>query len=347
LVIKVAINGYGTIGKRIAEALYRHPGLDVIGIAKINLDYSINLALKKKFRIYTVKDNIEKFRSAGYQVHGSIEDMVSEADVVIDATPAGLGARYKDVYVKYRKPVIFQGGEDPSVAELSFSTLCNYEDALGVSSLRVVSCNTTGVLRVICLLDREFGVEKARVVIIRRGADPREDARGPINSLKLDSISIPSHHALDAKLVKPGLDIETYALVASTTLMHIQVLFIKLKESVSKDKFLNVFEKVRRFILIDAIRTGIDSTSKIIELARDLGRFRNDIPENVLWINTLKVEDKEVSFIQAIHQESIVIPENIDAIKAMFELERDLWSAVSSTDQYLNLGLRLFDKEYN
>ena len=38
----------------------------------------------------------------------------------------------------------------------------------------------------------------------------------------------------------------------------------------------------------------------------------------------------------AIHQESIVIPENIDAIRAMFNLA-DKWTSIEKTDKALGL----------
>jgi glyceraldehyde-3-phosphate dehydrogenase (NAD(P)) len=40
----------------------------------------------------------------------------------------------------------------------------------------------------------------------------------------------------------------------------------------------------------------------------------------VVWKDSIAVVDGEVFVTQAIHQEAIVVPENIDAIRAMFEL---------------------------
>ncbi len=338
LTLKIGINGYGTIGKRIADALTKLNGVKIIGVAKTKPDYSVHIALEKGFRIYTLKENIQLFKNKGVEVEGSVEDLVEQSDIVIDATPGGVGRKYVELYRKYGKPAIFQGGEKPDIVDISFNSFCNYEEVEGKKYVRVVSCNTTGLLRIICLLNEEFGVEKVRATIIRRGADPKEDKRGPINSIKLDPAKIPSHHALDVKTVLPWLDIITAAYAVPTTLMHVHSVYLVLKNPVTKDRLLDVFSKTRRILLVDADKSGIDSTAKIVEMARDSGRYRYDIPESIIWVNTLRVDGKEVLLTQAIHQESIVIPENIDAVKALAGLEQDKWKAIRETDELLGLG---------
>ena len=52
-------------------------------------------------------------------------------------------------------------------------------------------------------------------------------------------------------------------------------------------------------------------------MAREMGRPRNDIYEAVVWRDSVSVSDNEVYFFLAVHQEAIVIPENIDAIRAV------------------------------
>ncbi len=43
-------------------------------------------------------------------------------------------------------------------------------------------------------------------------------------------------------------------------------------------------------------------------------------------------------YYQAIHQEADVVPENVDAIRAMFELETDKMKSIEKTDR--SLGIR-------
>ncbi|MEM1921823.1 MAG: type II glyceraldehyde-3-phosphate dehydrogenase [Desulfurococcaceae archaeon] len=339
MVVKIGINGYGTIGKRIADALTRFQDFIVTGIVKTKPDYGAFIAKSKGFKIYSIRENIDLFKKSNIEIEGSIEDLIEESDLIIDTTPGGLGRSYlHTLYSKYGKSIIFQGGEKHDIVETSFNSICNYEEAFNKKYVRVVSCNTTGLLRIICLIDEEIGVEKVKAVIVRRGADPKEDTRGPINSIVLDPPQIPSHHAIDVKTVLPKLDIETIAFAVPSTLMHVQYLNIFLKEKTSLDRIIEIFSKVKRIQLVNAKETGLDSTSKLIEYARDKGRYRYDIPENIVWLDTMKIDNKELTLVQAIHQESIVIPENIDAVKSITGLERDKWQAIRDTDEKLGLG---------
>ena len=53
-----------------------------------------------------------------------------------------------------------------------------------------------------------------------------------------------------------------------------------------------------------------------MEYAKDLGRSRGDMPEVCVWSDTIGVWGNKLMYMQAIHQESDVVPENIDAIRA-------------------------------
>ena len=60
----------------------------------------------------------------------------------------------------------------------------------------------------------------------------------------------------------------------------------------------------------------IRSTAEIMELAKDLGYARGDMPEICIWKEGIGVHENKLLYMQAIHQESDVVCENIDAIRA-------------------------------
>jgi len=62
--------------------------------------------------------------------------------------------------------------------------------------------------------------------------------------------------------------------------------------------------------------TGIKATAQLIEAARD-ARPRNDIMELVVFEESVSVDGRELMLFQAVHQEAIVVPENIDAVRAL------------------------------
>jgi glyceraldehyde-3-phosphate dehydrogenase (NAD(P)) len=334
--IKVALNGYGTIGKRVANAIMLQPDMKLIGIAKTSPNYEAFVAQKMGINIYVPQESIKSFDEAGIKVAGNIEDMIKESDIVVDATPNGVGAQYKELYQKFGKNAIFQGGEKANVADVSFSSLCNYNEALGKKYIRVVSCNTTALLRTICTLNKLSKVEKVRATIVRRAADPKEVKKGPINALVPDPASVPSHHAKDVNSVLKDLDIITMAVIAPTTYMHMHLLNVTLKSQVSKEDVINQFLNTNRFLLVRG-KSKVNSTAEIIEVARDLGRIRNDIPEVVIFEDSIYTMGNEVFLMYAVHQESIVVPENIDAIRASLNLA-SAEDSIKITNTSLNIG---------
>ncbi|MGC9208561.1 MAG: type II glyceraldehyde-3-phosphate dehydrogenase [Nitrososphaeria archaeon] len=333
--IRVSVNGYGTIGKRVADAVLMQPDMELVGVSKRAPDYEAKIATSRGIRVFVEKEAIDSFRSAGIEVSGTREDMIRASDVVIDATPDGVGERNKELYVKLGRPAIFQGGEEPHVAEASFSALCNYDDVQGKKYVRVVSCNTTGMLRVLCSLRKVLRIRKARVTLIRRAADPREVKKGPINAVMLNPVKLPSHHADDVKTVLGNVDILTSAYVVPTTLMHVHSMMLEIEGSAATRDVIEALESSPRIVGVSGA-SGISSTAEIIEAFRDLGRKRNDVPEVVLFEDSVYAMGNELLLSYAVHQESIVVPENIDAIRAIFGLMR-ADDSISLTDRTLGI----------
>jgi len=69
-----------------------------------------------------------------------------------------------------------------------------------------------------------------------------------------------------------------------------------------------------------------------MEFARDIGRTWGDLHEIFVWEDGVKVECNKVWYFQAIHQESDVVPENVDAIRALMSTESDWRASVARTD---------------
>jgi glyceraldehyde-3-phosphate dehydrogenase (NAD(P)) len=333
--VKVAVNGYGTIGKRIASAILKNSDFSLVGVAKYTPDYRALIAAREGIKLFVPREKLEAFRSLGVEPEGYIDYLLEEAELIYDASPGGQGIKNKELYIKLKKPVVFQGGEDPTVAEISYSTLCNYTKAMGKKYVRVVSCNTTGILRVLCTLGIE-SIKSVFATIIRRASDPGEDIRGPVNSVKIDSSKLPSHHAIDVKTVIGDLDIESVAVAVPSTLMHMHVLEIKLREGTRVD-FEELKERSRGRIV--GISSNLaDTTGKLIEIARDAGRPRNDIYENVVFTNMFEYRGNRLILVQAVHQEAIVIPENIDVAYSIMNMETDVYKVIDRVNRTLNIG---------
>ncbi len=334
--IKVAINGYGTIGKRVADAVAAQPDMEVIGVSKTSVSAEAYIAGKRGYPLY-IADLTKKpeFEKAGIEVAGDVEAMVKGADIIIDATPGGVGAKNRPLYERLGKKAIYQGGEGHDVAGFSFNAHANYKEAIGKQFARVVSCNTTGLVRLIHALDQAFGVERVRAVMIRRGADPGDVKRGPVDAIVLNPTTIPSHHGPDVLTVLPHINIVTLAMIVPTTFMHMHSIQMDLKRKTSRDEVMAVFEKHNRIGIVRKA-TGIKSNAQLREYTQDLGRPRTDLWENGVFEESVSVlNGKEFYCFQAIHQEADVVPENIDCIRAMMGTVKDPEESIRMTNKAL------------
>ena len=264
---KIAVNGYGTIGKRVADAVKAQDDMEVIGISKTKPNYEAAVAHQLGYDIYAPAANLGAFEKAGMPAAGTIEEMVEKADLVVDCTPGGVGEENKPLYQKAGVKAIWQGGESHPLAGFSFNAVCNYEKALGRDLVRVVSCNTTGLCRVIYPIDKELGVKKVRVTLARRAADPNDVKKGPINAIVPDPIKLPSHHGPDVKSVLPQINITSAALKIPTTLMHLHTVNMEVNTDCTAEDIKKIFASQSR---IRFVGQGISSTAEIMEVARDI-----------------------------------------------------------------------------
>src|SRR3989440_304723 len=334
---KIAINGYGTIGKRVADAVAAQDDMRVAGVAKTKPDFEAKLAIRKGYPLYAANADVaSKFEKAGVKTAGTLEDLVKAADLVVDCTPEESG--YKSLYEKAGVKAIWQGGEEHSLTNLSFNAAANYADCLGAPFVGVPSCHTTGLIRTLYPLDANVGVEKVLAVMVRRATDPGDSKKGPINAIEPE-LEMPSHHGPDVQSVLPDLDIHTIAVKVPTTIMHLHALAVDLKKSADATQILDVWKRFPRITLVSG-GDGVKSTAQIMEMARDLSRSRSDLYEIAVWRDGVHVVDgKRLYYFQAVHQESDVVPENVDAVRAMLELERDARESMEKTDRSLGIGI--------
>lgn len=333
----IGINGYGTIGKRVADAVSLQDDMKVVGITKRTPNFEAQMAAERGYDIY-MSDPLKEddFLEMGIKVSGTIDDLYSKIDLIVDCTPEGVGARNLEFYQRAGIKGVFQGGEKHEKIGKSFNSFANYKENIGADFVRVVSCNTTGLCRTLTPIKELAGIKKVRAVMVRRGADPGQINKGPINSIVPNPSTVPSHHGLDVQTVMSGLNIITMALLVPTTLMHQHNVMVELESNVSVDDIIETFEKTSRVRIVD-VSQGLGSTAEIMEYAKDLGRSRGDLFEIAVWKESINIADNELYYMQAIHQESDVIPENIDAIRAMLKMETKPKKSIYQTNKNMEI----------
>ncbi|MEG3224977.1 MAG: glyceraldehyde-3-phosphate dehydrogenase [Methanobacteriales archaeon Met13] len=333
----VGVNGYGTIGKRVADAVSCQDDMKIVGVTKRTPDFEAQMAVQKGYPLYISAPEREGlFEEAGISVKGTINDLHDMVDIMVDCTPEGIGAQNMKVYKEKGIKGIFQGGEKQEAIGHSFNSFTNFKDAWGADYVRVVSCNTTGLCRTLKPIDDLCGIKKVRAVMVRRGADPGQVKKGPINAIVPNPPTVPSHHGPDVQTVMYDLNITTMALLVPTTLMHQHNLMVELESVPSIDEVIDTLEATPRVMLFEASR-GAGSTAEIMEYARDMGRPRSDLFEIAVWKESINVNEGELFYMQAIHQESDVVPENVDCIRAMLEMEEDPDKSISKTNKAMGI----------
>lgn len=335
---RIAVNGFGTIGKRVARAVKLQDDMELVGVTKTKPTYEASIALKEGMPLYTIDDKqLAAFEEQGLKVTGVLSDLLTKVDLVVDCTPNGVGEENKKLYEEAGVKAIFQGGEEHELAGLSFNAFSSYDQAQGRQWSRVVSCNTTGLIRTLYPLDRVFKIEESFAAIIRRGADPAESKGSALNAVE-PSLHVPTHHGVDVKTVLPWLNISTMAVKVPTTNMHVHCIQAKLKKKgVKTSDVLSLWDQMPRIRFVSG-KHGIKTSGQIMEIARDLGRHSGDFAETVVWEDGTHVVGDSLYYYQAVHQESDVIPENIDCIRSMMELEKDASRSIRKTDKSLGIS---------
>jgi len=337
--LQVGINGYGTIGKRVADAVREQPDMEVLGVAKTRPNFEAEVAVENGYPLYAaIEDRMDQFGEAGIELAGTVEELVAESDVVVDACPSGVGADNAEMYREHDTPALLQGGEDADAVDVSFNARANYEAAADADLVRVVSCNTTGLSRLIAPLQEAYGIEKVRATLVRRGGDPAQTGRGPINDILPNPVTLPSHHGPDVNTIFPDLAIDTLGLKVPATLMHTHSINVTLENPpADADPVRELLaDEDRTFVIPEHM--AIDGAGKLKEYAQDCDRPRADVWENCIWGESLTIEDDDLYLFQAIHQESDVVPENVDAIRAVTGTA-DREESMARTDEAMGMGL--------
>ncbi|MDY6817347.1 MAG: type II glyceraldehyde-3-phosphate dehydrogenase [Halobacteriales archaeon] len=326
--IQVGINGFGTIGKRVAAAVTEMPDMSLTGISKASANHTADAARDRGYDIYVPDSRREDFDTKDMRVAGTVDDLIDRSEIIVDTTPEGMGAEYRPIYEEHETPAIFQGGEASDVAPVSFTARANYAEAMSQEYVRIVSCNTTGLNRLFAPLIEEYGVERAMVTLVR--------CRGEHAVISADPVKPPSHHGPDALEVLPELgEIQTMGMKVPTVRHHFHTVNVELAAEPTEDAIRETLDAESRIHLIDG-DLEMNSGWDLQEFALDRGRERMNLYENQIFDDSITVDGNQLYLFQSIHRESDVIPENIDAIRAITGTA-DRRESMAMTDEALGI----------
>lgn len=336
--VRVGVAGYGVIGQRLADGVALQKDMELVGIADIKPTLAIR-ALKERcmpYDLYLVNDeNKKRFKELNIPISGSFDDLVEKVDIMLDSSPGGIGIKNKELYKKYGKKAIFQGGESDDIADVFFHGYANYKKGLNREFLKLTSCNTTGLIRAVDCLDRSVGVENVAITIIRRVADPGDYHRGLTNALQIDHA--PSHQAVDLMSIMPHINATGILVHTPVTHGHIITIVAKTKRKILKEEAIKIFSAHPR-IRVVRIEDGFLGNASLFRYARDLGNPRGDMYEIALWEESIVNSGEDIMFAINIPQEAVTIPETIDGIRAATGMQKDMTEGTKLTNKYLGMG---------
>lgn len=336
--VRVAINGYGVIGKRVADAVGLQADMAVAGIADVAADWRTQVAVQKGFRVFGATESAAQAMSgAGVKIAGLLPGLLAEADVVVDCTPKHIAAANVDAYRAAGLKFILQGGEKHAVTGHSFVAESSYAGAVGRPSTRVVSCNTTSVVRTLTALKTAGLLGAARGTLLRRATDPWESHESGIMNTLVPEATIPSHQGPDAQSVDPELDVVTMAVKVPQTLSHLHYWNVRLTRACDTEQVLDAFRASSRIALIRG-DNGLPALNSVKEWMLDIGRPHGDLYEVALWEDMITVRGEELFYAYMVDNQAIVIPETIDAIRAIWGIESNPAASIAATNAALGIG---------
>lgn len=339
--IRIAVNGYGVIGKRVAGAVARQQDMSMIGVSDVVTDWRARMVTKNGLSLFgATPEHVGAMRAAGLEVAGTLDELLGQVDVVVDCTPKHIAAKNIDLYRRRGLKFIVQGGEKHSTTGHSFVAESNYVSALDREATRVVSCNTTSIVRTLTALKRAGLLQRARGTLLRRATDPWESHESGIMNTLVPEPEIPSHQGPDAQSVDPDLDVVTMAVKVPETLAHLHYWSVQMTRPASKEEVLDAFRTSSRIALINT-GDGLVALNVVKELMADRGRPHDNLYEVALWADMLRVQRDELFYAYMVDNQAIVIPETIDAIRALHGGVRTASESIVRTNAALGIASAL------
>lgn len=333
---RIFVNGYGSIGSRIASFLKDDPQVTVAGVGKHSADKNVDAAVSRGLDVYVPEEKMDSFQ--GMKISGSIESALDNCDLVIDASHGGQGFRNKQrLYGPKNIMAIYQGGEtvmgSDAVSDLLFNSRVNYDHAVGKRHVMQGSCNVTGMGRILEPLRSRYGSRITRfdVTLIRRWADIEQTDRQLTDSIEMTQ---KPHHGDDAKTYL-GHDAPLFvrAVKVPSRQMHLHLMDIRFDSEAPRPSEIHE-------IFADEFGVARLWTAKGTRDVRDYAGTMgfNFTDTNMIHIHanmTASIGDT-IQMMYSDDQTGIVIPENHMLMQAML-FERPYSEAFSHTESVFHM----------
>ena len=333
---KVFVNGYGSIGSRIIQFINDDPEIEVLGVGKYSSDSKINEAISNGYSVFVPKTKINNFDK--FAISGDIETALNDCDLVIDASPAGIGFKNKiNLYEPKNLMAIYQGGEsltgDNAVSDLLFNSRVNYSDAFEKKHVMQGSCNVTGMGKILEPLRKKYGkmLKRFDVTLVRRWADIEQTDKSVTDTIELTQSP---HHGEDVKSYF-GKDSPLFvrAIKVPTRQMHLHIMDIRFDgKAPTSDEIHDLFKNESGIALLWTAK----GTKDVRDYADTMNFSFKDTNMIHIHANMTVVIDDTVQIMYSDDQTGIVIPENHMLMQAML-FKKSYQDSFNHTEQLFHM----------
>ena len=333
---KVFVNGYGSIGSRIIQFINDDPEIEVLGVGKYSPDSKVDEAISDGFRVFVPKSKEDDFKK--FNISGTVETILDDCDLVIDAAPGGYGFKNKvNLYEPKNLLAIYQGGESitgkNAVSDLLFNSRVNYSDAFEKMHVMQGSCNVTGMGRILEPLRKKYGskIKRFDVTLVRRWADIEQTDKTVLDTIELTQSP---HHGDDVKSYF-GKDSPLFvrAIKVPTRQMHLHIMDIRFNEKApSLDEIHDLFKN--EFGV--AVLWTAKGTKDVRDYANTMSFSFKDTNMIHIHANMTVVIDDTIQIMYSDDQTGIVIPENHMLMQAML-FKKPYIESLSHTEKLFHM----------
>ncbi|MFF2745985.1 type II glyceraldehyde-3-phosphate dehydrogenase [Kitasatospora sp. NPDC058048] len=302
--IRVAVLGAGAIGKRVIHEVLSDNRFTLAGVVVRSANVFVHARPDMPYYAFG-EDTARTLQTQGVGVRGRLEDLLAQADVIIDCGPSRSGATRAALYHEAGIRSVFCGGErDRTLGPVVHPALSS-EELLSAQSVRLTSCNTTALARVVAAL-APASINELNVTVVRCCTDTDKAGKGITNGAVLGPA--PSHHAQDLVSVVPGLRATSLALTVPMDAGHVIHARIALSPQLSRKAALARLAEAPRLNVIHEGST-IDQAHR---RATTKTPWHNRYDLDVQVVDTGTPDRLDLWL--ALDNEAITIPEALDVL---------------------------------
>ncbi len=224
-----------------------------------------------------------------------------------------MARKNKPLYAELEKKVVFQAGEDFSVADVPvFISCANYAHAIGRDSVRIPIPYMVSLTRCLYRLDTDFGIARVFCTLVRASGELMRP-EGAIDAIQYDYPRFPELLSNEWKKVFSEVRFHVTSFKIPSLLMSTSLVVVEFKQMPTKT---DILRSLQDRTLILPTWPDLLTTDGVFEYVRRTIRRTGDLYETALWAESIML-DPELSLVQVIDSHCVHIPDTIDAIRAL------------------------------